>query len=273
MFGYLQTCCMPIGIPLLRSKSECYEPPACAANRGDFGHRYSRRRTFCTPFEASTRPCWLTWNANLARDNEIMEEPPRKYHVPPDAAEELHAQARRAQEILERLAAALAATDPNVPPDERDLVLPEHVQRAAEQMFGSHSTPALLPALDVFVSYAAADGRFARRFVERLRANQLSCFFAAESIQPASLWMESIWQAVRECKLMVFLATPAALQSRWCTMEVGAALAMKKQVVPVLHRVRPGELPDYLRPFQAVAVKTTEQRDELVRFLTSLCSE
>lgn len=202
-----------------------------------------------------------------------MTERPRNYHMHSTASEEVEQQAKRAKKILERLAAAIAATDTSEPPDDRDIVRPVHVRRAAEQLFGAESAPLQPPTSDVFVSYAAADSGFARRFVDRLRANQLRCFYSAESIQPAALWTESIWQGLRECKVVVFLATPAALKSHWCTLEIGAALAMKKQIIPALRGIRPKELPDFLRRFQAVTVKTIEQRDKLIQFLKTLCSE
>jgi hypothetical protein len=65
----------------------------------------------------------------------------REYHVNVAAANELERQATRAKQILERLAAHLAATQPSRDEDFKDLVEREHVRRAAELLFGS-ATPA-----------------------------------------------------------------------------------------------------------------------------------
>ncbi len=59
-----------------------------------------------------------------------------EYHVNVPAANELERQATRAKQILERLAAHLAATQPSRAEDFKDLVEQEHVRRAAELLFG-----------------------------------------------------------------------------------------------------------------------------------------
>lgn len=93
----------------------------------------------------------------------------REYHVNASAANELERQAGRARQILERLAAHLAATAPPRGVGFPDLIEPDHVRRAAELLFGSvASAGSRADPSGVFLSFCHEDDTFVNEFAERL---------------------------------------------------------------------------------------------------------
>jgi len=80
--------------------------------------------------------------------------------------------------------------------------------------------------------------------------------------------VEEIWRALRTCRVLLAVLTPSALESQWCLAEAGAAIALKKVIVPVLRHVRPSDIPSPLKQFQAMKVETSLEQQRLVQFLT-----
>lgn len=200
----------------------------------------------------------------------MPESPDKDYDLHFDAANELREQLRRAERILERIARDFAATDRDRPQHLRDLVTLSDVLRAAEILFGSSSAADLhFTQADrvVFISYSSADSDFAEELSNDLKAAGMSSFLANRSIRTASVWVEEIWQALRECRVLLAVLTPKALESQWCLAEAGAAIAMKKFVLPVLRHVRHSEMPSPLKQFQAMKVETAIEQQRLVQFL------
>jgi hypothetical protein len=119
----------------------------------------------------------------------MREEGPREYHVNSQAANELDHQSARAALIIERLAADLAAAEPDRPDHLRTLVEREHVVRAAEILFGStaaRETPVAGTTQHVFVSYSTRDREFVKELTRDLSREHIGCFVADRSIRTAS---------------------------------------------------------------------------------------
>lgn len=205
-----------------------------------------------------------------------MPDNPREYHVNHRAANELQLQAERARKIMERIAADLAATEPSHPDQLTDLVEQRHVLRAAQIFFGPPADRETLDATratpDVFISYSTADGPFAAELAEDLRRVGVESFLAPRSVRTASDWVESIRRALAECRVFILVATPKATESEWCTLEIGGAWALNKEIVTVLRHVDVTSLPDLLQRLQAIRVETRLQQQELVRLLHQMCS-
>jgi hypothetical protein len=188
-----------------------------------------------------------------------------------DAANELSDPLRRAERILARIARDFAATDRNRPSHLRDLVTRSDVLRAAEILFGPSASPgAQWPQRGgfVFISYSSSDSDFAEELSQALQAAAISSFMANRSIRTASVWVEEIWRALRTCRVLLAVLTPSALESQWCLAEAGAAIALKKVIVPVLRHVRQSDIPSPLKQFQAMKVETSLEQQRLVQFLT-----
>jgi TIR domain len=160
--------------------------------------------------------------------------------------------------VLEQQAEAIAREDPGC---SDDIMQPEHLTQAAKNLFGSPS---------IFLSYATNDEDFARELKADLDKEHVGCFLAPLSIQPGSAWPDEIWQAIRACRVFVLLVTADAMKSKWCLLEIGAALGQKKTIVAVLRHT--ARLPDVLKGVQAKKVQTTEQKRELVQLLQSMCA-
>jgi TIR domain len=192
-------------------------------------------------------------------------------HFPWEASNELEAQANRIRDRLEDLAESLARNDSGRPDDLRDVVERKHVLLAAKRLFSSDPTePVLLHAGDgIFLSYSTKDEDFARELDADLRAEGLKSFLAPLSIKPAASWPDEIWQAIGSCRAFVLVVTAEAIKSRWCLLEIGAALGLKKPIVAVLRHS--AKLPDVLKTVQAVKVQTKKQQADLVQQLKKMC--
>ena len=208
----------------------------------------------------------------------MSDMPPEDaYHLNSEAAEELVRQITQAQSILGRIAAGLAGLEPGRPSDLRDLVERKHVQQAAEVLWGPVAAGTAIDVLRkrgsskaVFISHATEDEDAAHELAALLKQAKVSCFVAKKSIPHAAEWAVTIFQAIKDCRVFAPLVSAAAKRSRWCTLEIGAALGQKKQVVPVsLDSTKP---PQVLAHLQIAKFRTEDQKRRLVNSLRELCS-
>lgn len=198
--------------------------------------------------------------------NRLMSDAPRDFHLNSPAAEELERQIGRGKSILEKLAAHLAAADGG---DVSGLVEPHHVSRAADILFGRPLDFPSPNAPRVFVSYSHSDDAFVVELAEKLDAAGIKCFKADRDIEPASVWTEAIWTAIRDCEVFLLVVTHKYLNSRWFDLEGGAAMASRKKVLLMLRHVDRSEIPIPFDRFQSVDVQSSRQLDQLVDWLTS----
>lgn len=89
-----------------------------------------------------------------------------------------------------------------------------------------------------FISHAVkADGAFAMRLANDLRAHNLLVWKAPESIKPGERWAQAIESAVETCDTMLTILTPEAVESRWVSTEMNMAIERehegKMTVVPL----------------------------------------
>jgi hypothetical protein len=204
-----------------------------------------------------------------------MPDEPHNYHCNNAASEELRRQSTRAKQILERLAAHLAATEPGRDPDFDDLVEAHHVRQAAELLLGSVTAPDALGVSQhcVFVSFSHEDEVFVNELSEKLSLAGITHFKADRDIQPAADWGEAIWDAIRGCRVFLLILTPRFISSRWSDLEGGAACASRKQVLTALRYVERSELPSPFDRFQSIVVENNDQLDVLVSTLKTMCDE
>jgi hypothetical protein len=132
-----------------------------------------------------------------------------------------------------------------------------------------HSVCPAPPQFDMFISYAAGDAALADELRSDLEGNQFRCFMAEKDVQTATEWQDSIREALVGSKRMLVLLTPRSINRPWVLMEIGAAWALGKPLIPALAHVAPSELHDPIRRYQGRVVETTAQRQLLVRELAS----
>lgn len=108
---------------------------------------------------------------------------------------------------------------------------------------------------DCFISYASADIEFAEGIVEELKRHGVDTFMAAVSVDPSDRWSDRILESLRESEWVVFLASKAAIAAPYVQQEVGGAVLARKNLVPVVWDISPGELPGWSKEFQAIDMR------------------
>lgn len=107
-------------------------------------------------------------------------------------------------------------------------------------------------AVDVFLSYSVTDKDEARIIFDMLEKEQITVFLAERSIEAGQNWEGSIKEALKNCRNFWLLVTPNSLHSEWVITEWASAWALDKNIVPILFRCKPEDLPLRLRAYQAI---------------------
>jgi hypothetical protein len=88
--------------------------------------------------------------------------------------------------------------------------------------------------LKVFVSYSRKDLDFAEQLVPALEVLGYTIIIDRKGIHGAEKWEAHLGQMILEADTIVFILTPASVQSEVCHWEVDQALLRRKRIVPVL---------------------------------------
>ena len=88
--------------------------------------------------------------------------------------------------------------------------------------------------LKVFVSYSRRDLDFAEQLVPALEVLGYTIIIDRKGIHGAEKWEARLGQMILEADTIVFILTPASVQSEICHWEVDQALLRHKRIVPVL---------------------------------------
>lgn len=126
---------------------------------------------------------------------------------------------------------------------------------------------------EVFISYSHLDNERAQRIARKLKARKIKYFLAAKGIQGGDPFKDKIRDALVGSQELWVIVSPGALKSEWVMTEWGAAWALKKHIVPILHQCSPGDLPERLRDHQAVDFADVDKAiQELLTRQTSIVS-
>ncbi|XZN97515.1 MAG: TIR domain-containing protein [Microcoleus sp.] len=93
-----------------------------------------------------------------------------------------------------------------------------------------------LESLDVFISYSRADSDLARKLNNELQLQGKTTWFDQESIASGSDFAREIEQGIQSSDNFLFILSPQAINSPYCTMEVEYAANLNKRFVTLLHR-------------------------------------
>ena len=104
---------------------------------------------------------------------------------------------------------------------------------------------------DVFLSYSMKDRDWVSAFAESLRGSGVRAWFDASDIAPGDRWQDRIQEALRDSKFLVVILTSHTIDSPWTFFELGAAVADRKKIIPIItEEVDLDRIPSLLRQFQ-----------------------
>ena len=106
----------------------------------------------------------------------------------------------------------------------------------------------------VFISYSIQDEDLANWLYHSCNNFKIETFLASISLNPGNTWKEEILQNLKESKWFFFLATPNSIRSDAVKHEIGAALALNKNIIPILHNLDFPDLPTWISEFQGIQI-------------------
>ena len=119
----------------------------------------------------------------------------------------------------------------------------------------------------IFISHANEDADLAEELRNDLEQKGVRCFMAKKDIAGGARWEPGIREALMASKRILLLLTPNSKDRRWILLEIGAAWALEKDIVPALVHVSPSELEAPLSHYQARKIETATDRNRLVEEL------
>lgn len=105
---------------------------------------------------------------------------------------------------------------------------------------------------DVFLSYASVDRHEANIIFEAINNAGGRVFLAEKSLNPGEDFADKIREALCASRELWLIVSPNSLRSEWVLTELGAAWALDKKIVPILHRCSPENLPQRLRGLHCI---------------------
>jgi hypothetical protein len=86
----------------------------------------------------------------------------------------------------------------------------------------------------IFISYARSDSAEAERFVEALRAANVTGWMDQADITAGDSVSSAVRSALKGSSAVIVLLSPSALHSKWVQFEIGAAEALGKKILPII---------------------------------------
>ena len=86
---------------------------------------------------------------------------------------------------------------------------------------------------DIFISYTGRDAQLAQVFCDQAEALGMTCWIAPRDINEATSWAGSIVNAIKDCKVVVFLVSEQAMASKEVAKELNLANDFEKKMLPV----------------------------------------
>ena len=106
----------------------------------------------------------------------------------------------------------------------------------------------------VFVSYSGRDGEEAAAMLQE-KFGKNTFFVAHRSIEAGEEWEKTIWKNLRAAPLFAFVVTNEYNESHYAQQELGAAMALRKDIVPLLgNGITPEDIPGFAKKYQAMAL-------------------
>jgi hypothetical protein len=97
--------------------------------------------------------------------------------------------------------------------------------------------------MKVFLSHSSADKWLARRIADDIAGLGAQTFLDEKDIVTGESIDAAIQAHLSECADFLILLSPASIKSEWVLIELGGALALKKNVIPVLLYLGANDIP------------------------------
>ncbi len=115
---------------------------------------------------------------------------------------------------------------------------------------------------DVFISYSSKDQTVTDEIYRLLEEEGIKPFLAPKDIDSARKGPQSIKEALRNSKEILFLMSPNSRKSDWVLTEWGASWVLDKPVTPILLNCEVADIPDLLKEWQK-----RDYPDEIQRYI------
>lgn len=117
---------------------------------------------------------------------------------------------------------------------------------------------------DVFLSHASPDNTEAQGIRDKIIAAGHRVFLAPKELRRGDDFAEEIRLALLGSRELWLLVSPHSSKSEWVISEWGAAWALDKRIVPVLHRCAPESLPARLARLQCIDLHRVDEAIQLL---------
>ncbi|MGI9337873.1 MAG: toll/interleukin-1 receptor domain-containing protein [Gammaproteobacteria bacterium] len=135
---------------------------------------------------------------------------------------------------------------------------------------------------DVFISYSGRAGaEIADEFRKELAKiavqsgvpeSEMQVFVAHRSIHAGANWEKEIWENLPRCKWFFYVVTEGSNKSHYAQQELGAAIALKKTIFPLLGKgVSAKDLPGFIKGWQAVDIAGA--RDKIAEMIGDIIGQ
>tara|TARA_Y100001933_G_scaffold182184_1_gene180645 strand:+ start:494 stop:1408 length:915 start_codon:yes stop_codon:yes gene_type:complete len=111
---------------------------------------------------------------------------------------------------------------------------------------------------EVFVSYSSQDYERVMPLVDRLRSVGVAVWVDEGNIDAATLWSESIVEAITECRVLIMMVSSHSTDSHNVVKEVMIASESKKTILPIY--LEPADIPAKLK-YQLTGIQHLEWFD------------
>lgn len=133
------------------------------------------------------------------------------------------------------------------------------IKHFMEEAFEIIETPRL------FISYATVDHELAEEIADLCRRANIYTFVANINIPPGTDWYDRLGDEIRQADELLVIISPESIDSAWVMIEVGAAWALGKGIIPAVLYEDIGSLPEPIKRFQAQKIISKTERKNLVK--------
>ena len=108
---------------------------------------------------------------------------------------------------------------------------------------------------EIFISYANDDEQIARFVQLHLSTEGVKAFLASTSVEPGEKWSNTVLAALKQSRIVVFLASAKACNSAYVQQELGIAIGDNKEVIPVIWNISPEQLPGWIQQLHTLDLR------------------
>lgn len=112
-----------------------------------------------------------------------------------------------------------------------------------------------------FISHASEDRALADQVRTHLGYFDERVFIAPDNVPPGEAGWRTIFAAIADTDLFIFVATPAACASASVQREIEEAIRFDKKIVPLRWGIRHSELPELVRNTDCQSFDLKDARD------------